>query len=204
MVGLGDVPAGAAEHVPVERFGERRDRALRVPRTRGGGDEGREARRRRLPVSEVAPVRDKVTERARLEAGAGRALEVGRRVGQSAREAEPAARAGADVEVQPGLREAPRLLGEGVVGVVAPGEGDGLLGKLGHELGVLEDDVTPELHAQPALGHGALERVDVLQVHAPLATRLDGGARGSQPDVERLVEPDVEERAVEGLEQLVV
>src|SRR6185295_6703117 len=113
-------------------------------------------------------------------------------------------RARADVELEPALGEQARLRVEGMAGLVAPGQRDGALRQLAHELRLLDDDVAPELHALAARAdarvHGAQEvEVDVV-LAAPLALR----ARATEAQVEGLVQPDVELAAREVRQELVV
>src|SRR6185503_6756097 len=83
-------------------------------------------------------------------------------------------------------------------------ERDGVAPQLGDELGLLDDDVAPELHAVAARGDERVHLLQELEVDAHLAFFGDGGRRAALAEIEGLVEADVELAAAEVRKQLVV
>ena len=152
----------------------------------------------------VAPVRDEKAPGACLHPGARRRGEVRDRVPQPAAEAVPTARSGAHPELAAGGGQPGALVLEGMVGLVAPAQGDRVLGDAVDQFGMLEDDVAPEQRPAAAVGDHAVDPAQEVEVDGGTAA-LRARFGGAPPaEVEGLVQPDVETPAAELGQQFVV
>jgi hypothetical protein len=122
----------------------------------------------------------------------------------AARDALPARGPGADAELEAVLLQDRGGGRERVPGLVAPEHRHRVARELGRELPVLLHEVAPELDAAAAIAGERVHAVEELEVDAALPARLACGSRSPGPDVEGLVEPDVEPRTPEAREELVV
>jgi hypothetical protein len=68
------------------------------------------------------------------------------------------------------------VLGKRVIGLVAPLERDGVCRQLGDQLGLLEDDVAPELHAMSARGDQRVHLLEEVEVDGDLARAATSAA----------------------------
>jgi len=193
-------------HVRVEQRSEPRlvQRRVRVPGQAGGGEETPVAHAVRLVVAAVAPIRRQEAARTRARAVHGRFAQVRQRVARTTGETLPARRARAHPELEAAGREVAHVLRERMAGVVAPLQRDEVLRQLGHELGPLQHDVAPELHPVPTRRDERVHAAQVLQVDALDAALVARGLRTAAPEVERLVEADVEALRAKTRQQLVV
>ena len=125
---------------------------------------------KRLPVPAVAPVRHEKPARAVEPSRPFGGNHVLAHVLDTAGERVPRARAGTDVEVEPGGAELRGLRHERMVALVAPVEGDEILRQFGDELGMLQNHVPPEHRPLPVLpreGGDLFEEVEVDTAFAP-------------------------------------
>ena len=138
--------------------------ALQIPAVAGTGRIAHIAHGEGLVVTAVSPIGVEIACGPVLEPVLGRILKVGEAVIGAARNAVPGAGAGADVELDVGGGKGAALLVKGVLRPIAPIEGDAVLGQGLDELGLMEDDVAPELHPAPPLGAGLVNALEEVQV----------------------------------------
>src|SRR3990170_725143 len=158
----------------------------------------------RLQVPVVPPVGSEDADSSGKPAGHHRVADIGEGVRRPPGEAVPTARPRTDVEPEPGIREEASVLGEGMIGLVAPLECDGVLGKFADERGPIPDHIGPKLHDPPPSGHQPVDLLQKLEID-PLDPSFRTGGGGTPPSkIEGLVEAHIELAAAEVRQQLIV
>lgn len=161
---------GGVEQVKVEGAG---DVDLAVlgegPAAGGAVEEAGEAHGVGLPVAGIAPIADEEALGGVGEGVGEGVLDVAAHVGYAPGDGVPGGGAGGDPEGDVGGGELGKGGGEGVVGFVAPIDGDAIAGELGNERGVVEDDVAPEAHGVAACFEGGVAAEEVVEVDAAFA-----------------------------------
>src|SRR5262245_2302243 len=96
------------------------------------------------------------------------------------------------------------MFGEGMISLIAPFERDRVLGQLGDQVGILYDDIAPELHGSAVRLHIRVDFLEKVEVDAPSAALIADLLAATLTQIDCLVAADVEHAAGEVRQQFVV
>src|SRR5215211_7430862 len=173
-----------------------------APGQRSPRGEPEVAHRQVLRMVVVAPVGVEYAAGSMPETVLGRVANVAQAVGGTSCDGVPRGGAGAYEERYPGVRELGAMLLEGMFCFVAPFEHHGVFGQFGHQLGVLDDDVSPVVHRAAVALDEFVDPEHVVQVDAASTLLFDGPGAPAATHIPGLVAANVELRTREVRKQL--
>ena len=194
---------GVFENMRIQNAGQRHIAVgLQAPAHRRSGGQAGEADWEILQMAVIAPIGIEMADGAMFEAGLGGGALIGQHVVGAAGDAAPTAGSGADIKRDAALAESAGLGVEGMIGFIAPVQGDRIRGQLRDEVRFLENDVAPEHHS-PAMADDeivhAAKKIEIDLMHAAAAAFVFASALA---DVEGLIAADVEQAAGEIRQEL--